>query len=188
MTTATAVREDERSAFERALADDAAFSAWYARTLPRVFAYLLSRCGGDRVLAEDLTQETYAAAIDRRHGYDGRADPVTWLCGIGRHKLADHFRRLERDERRQLQLEVREVVLADAAERSHFERVEERTAIETALATLPASQRAALLFSDLDGLSVREVADLLGRSTGATQSLITRARENFRRAYREVER
>ncbi len=95
-----------------ALATDGAFEAWYRRTLPRVYSYLLSRCGNDPALAEELTQQTFIAAIDRRSRFDGRSDTVTWLCGIARHKLADHFRLVEREERRRMRLQVREIQLA----------------------------------------------------------------------------
>jgi sigma-70-like protein len=68
-----------------ALATDAAFETWYRRTLPRVYSYLLSRCGKDPTLAEELTQQTFIAAIDRRSRYDGRSDTVN---GRDRHLLA----------------------------------------------------------------------------------------------------
>src|SRR4029453_1210181 len=122
----------------RALASDGAFESWYRRTLPRVYSYLLSRCGHDPALAEELSQQTFIAAVDQRARFDGRSDTVTWLCGIARHKLADHFRRLERDERRQLQLEVREIAMG--AEASAWGSADERTAIGAALARLPVGQ------------------------------------------------
>src|SRR3954451_20698406 len=87
-----------------ALASNDAFDRWYRRTVPRVYSYLLSRCGGDTALAEDLTQQTFVAAIDQRAAFDGRSEIVTWLCGIARHKLADHFRSVERQERRRMEL------------------------------------------------------------------------------------
>src|SRR6478672_13076895 len=108
MTVRTSI-ETGVDELQRALADDAGFESWYRRSLPRVYAYLLSRGGGDVALAEDLTQQTFVAAIDRRSRYDGRSDTVTWLCGIARHKLADHFRAIERDERRQRRMEVRQI-------------------------------------------------------------------------------
>src|SRR4026209_1934883 len=83
--------------------------AWDRRTRPRVYAYLLSRCGHDVELAEELTQHTFVAAIEQRWRFDGRSDITTWLCGIARHKLADHYRLAEREQRRQIQLEVREI-------------------------------------------------------------------------------
>jgi RNA polymerase sigma-70 factor (ECF subfamily) len=51
------------------------------------------------------------------------------------------------------------------------------------MAQLPPDQRLALLFRHLDGMSVREVAAAIGRTEKATESLLARARESFRRAY-----
>jgi RNA polymerase sigma-70 factor (ECF subfamily) len=164
-----------------ALADDAAFEAWYRRTVGAVYSYLLARCGSVDV-AQDLTQETYAAAIDRRNAYDGRSDIVAWLCGIARHKLADHYRAAHRAERRRLRLEVRQIELAPAS--GGLASFDEQIAVVDALASLPPLQRAVLTFVAFDGLSVAEAGQLIGKSRGAAQSLLARAREGFRRAYR----
>ncbi len=163
-------------------ASEAAFDAWYERTLPRVYGYVFSRCGRDPDLAEELTQQTFVEAIRSRSDFAGRADPVTWLTAIARHRLADHFRARDREERRRLRLVVRAV---DPGGERAWSRAGEREAIARALATLPALQRAALVFTVLDGLTVREAAKLLGKSEGATESLLTRARAGFRRAYGE---
>lgn len=168
-----------------AFTDETAFRAWYERSLPRVYAFLASRCGGPGALAEELTQQTFVEAVRRRDSFDGRSDVVTWLCAIGRHKLADHLRRLEREERRRLRI-VGEASPAEE-EPEPWQDVERRQVIEAALARLPAFQRAALVFRYLDGLSVGEVADALGRSESATESLLARARESFERSYREVD-
>jgi len=82
---------------QRALADDAGFESWYRRSLPRVYAYLVSRSGGDVALAEDLTQQTFTAAIDQRSRYDGRSDTITWLCGIARNRINNFLRREGRE-------------------------------------------------------------------------------------------
>jgi RNA polymerase sigma-70 factor, ECF subfamily len=166
---------------QTALADDAGFEAWYRRSLPRVYSYLVSRSGGDVALAEDLTQQTFTAAIDQRSRYDGRSDTITWLCGIARHKLADHFRAIERDERRQRRMEVRQIEL-DGAKSTEL-GLEDRAMIAEILRSLPAGQRAVMVFVVLDDLPVAEAARLLGKSRGATESLLFRARESFRRAY-----
>jgi RNA polymerase sigma-70 factor (ECF subfamily) len=142
---------------------------------------VLSRCAGDVSLAEELTQQTFVAAIDQRSQFDGRSDAITWLCGIARHKLADHFRYVERQERRQMQIQVRQIELDSRAR--HEIGLEDRTLIADILRSLPASQRAALVFVVLDDLPVREAARLMGKSRGATESLLFRARESFRRAY-----
>ena len=53
--------------------------------------YALARVGR-RDLAEDLVQETFLAAWRARDSFDGRSQRGTWLVGILRRKIADHFR------------------------------------------------------------------------------------------------
>jgi RNA polymerase sigma-70 factor, ECF subfamily len=180
MTARTTV-EDSVDELQRALADDAAFESWYRRTVPRVYSYLVSRAAGDVALAEDLTQQTFTAAVDQRSRFDGRSDTVTWLCSIARHKLADHFRANERNERRQRRMEVRQIQLDE--NKGTELGLEDRSMIAEILRSLPAGQRAVLVFVVLDDLPVAEAARLLGKSRGATESLLFRARDSFRRAY-----
>jgi RNA polymerase sigma-70 factor (ECF subfamily) len=175
VTAAAEAQDQLRAAF----ADEAAFRAWYDATLPRVYGFVASRCGGPGPLAEEITQLTFVEATRRHASFDGRSDVMTWLCAIARHKLADHYRRLERDERRHLRLAVREIQVAG----DQAPAAVERDAIERALRTLPAAQRAALIFRHLDGLNVREIGSLLGKSDTAIESLLARARQGFRGAY-----
>ena len=176
-TAATTALAEFRAVF----ADEAAFRAGYDRVLPYVYSFVASRCGGSGPLAEELTQQTFVEATRRHSTFDGRSDVLTWLCAIARHKLADHYRRLERDERRRMRLVVREIrVTHDMSPAT-----DERVAIERALGELPAAQRAALIFRHVDGLSVREIATLLGKSDTAVESLLARARQGFRSAYED---
>jgi len=80
-----------------------------------------------------------------------------------------------------MRLEVREIHLD--ASTAPAEEVDDRAAIADAIRSLPTSQRAVLTFVVLDDLSVSEAARLMGKSTAATQSLLHRARDGFRRAY-----
>ena len=172
---------DPLAVWRAALADEAAFERWYRSVVPRVYAFLLARCGHDVELAEELTQRTFVAAIESRWRFDGRSDPVTWLCAIARHRLADHFRARDREERRRLHVEVSE--LAIAGETPRLEAIDEREAVARAFRSLPAAQQAVLAFVVFDDLSVAEAGRLLGKSAGATSSLLHRAREGFRQAY-----
>ena len=158
--------------------DEATFRDWYERSLPRVYRFLLARTNGDVALAEELTQQTFVEAIRKRHTFDGRADAVTWLCAIGRNRLADHYRRTGRDQRRQLRL-----IGQSPAPELAWRASDTRLAVERALSELPDDQRLALVFRYLDDLPVREIATLLGRSESATESLLSRGRDAFRRAY-----
>lgn len=162
------------------VADDRAFREWYDLVLPRVYRFLLARCAGEVALAEELTQQTFVEAVRRRTQYDGRSDVVTWLCAIGRNKLVDHHRRLGRERRRNLRLAS---VWTDV-DHDSWRGGDEREAIQEALAELTAEQRLVLVLRHLDELPVNEIARLIGRSYRATDSLLFRARDAFRRAYR----
>jgi RNA polymerase sigma-70 factor (ECF subfamily) len=165
--------------------DPVAFQTWYEMAVVKVYGYLFGRTGGDAALAEDLTQQTFMQAVRRRSTFDGRADAVTWLCSIGRRKLTDHYRQLEREERRHLRLIVREIAVADS--RPSASRIDDREAVLAALRGMPAMQRAALVLRYVDRLSVREVGAELRRSEGATESLLARARERFRATFERAE-
>jgi RNA polymerase sigma-70 factor (ECF subfamily) len=51
----------------------------------------------DPLVAEDLVQETFLAALKARDGFAGRSSDRTWLVGILRHKIFDHLRRVCRE-------------------------------------------------------------------------------------------
>jgi RNA polymerase sigma-70 factor (ECF subfamily) len=164
-------------ALSAVLADDAAFRAWYDAMLPRVYTYLYQRCGRDRELAEELTQQTFVDAIGT-HTRITPQDELRWMIGIARHRLADHFRakdRRERGYRRLLATSPRPTV-------AWLGQREPDDVLADALRRLPAAQRAAIVLRYLDDLPVREVARLLERSEGAVESLLSRGRETLRGA------
>src|SRR2546429_8424155 len=78
----------------------AAFRAFYANALPLVYGYLRARCGGSVAAAEDLTQETFMAAVQWIKGGGPVDAPLPWVVGIAKRKLLDHYRKEERSERR----------------------------------------------------------------------------------------
>jgi RNA polymerase sigma-70 factor (ECF subfamily) len=142
----------------------------YDEALPQVYGYLLSRCR-QRALAEDLTAETFLAAVKA----DGPLS-VAWLIGVARHKLADHWRHQAREERG--------LSLVPTDPEPHWEDcVLDAVVAHEVLGRLGAHHRLALTLRYLDGLPVPEVARLLDRTLHATEALLVRARTAFRRAY-----
>lgn len=147
----------------------------YDAALPQVYGYLLARCGR-RAVAEDLTGETFLAAVDAV-----RADrPVTvgWLIGVARHKLVDHWRREAREERG-----LRVIAESDDAVDDPWDARLDALAAQDTLTALGPHHRAALTLRYCDDLPVREVATLLDRTEHATEALLVRARAAFRREY-----
>ena len=151
----------------------------YEEALPHVYGYVLARCG-DRSLAEDLTAETFLAAVVAVRKPEAPEPTVPWLIGVARHKLADHWRRLEREERG-----LRLIDSAAEHRDDPWDEAVDAIRARTVLAGLGPHHRAALTLRYVDGLPVGEVADCLGRTVHATEALLVRARNTFRRNYRE---
>jgi RNA polymerase sigma-70 factor, ECF subfamily len=175
----------DRSESADVFVDEPAFRAWYDRSLPTVYGYLFHRCGRNPELAEELTQQAFVEAVRSRSRFRGDADATTWVIGIARHKLVDHFRRTERDTRRLTALSAREMGDAGHAGSSPPTGPDD---IDDALADLPALQRAVLVLHYMDQLSVRDVARSIGKSEAATASLLARGRDAFRQAYQGADR
>jgi RNA polymerase sigma-70 factor (ECF subfamily) len=152
--------------------------ALYDRALPEVYGYLLGRCGST-VLAEDLTSETFLAAVAATHSGE---PPLTvpWLIGIARHKLVDHWRAKAREQSR---LSVITEAVDDGAD--PWETELDALLAQQTLADLSPIHRAALVLRYLDDLTVPQVAAELGRTRHATEALISRARAAFRRTYEQ---
>jgi RNA polymerase sigma-70 factor, ECF subfamily len=149
----------------------------YDEALPHVYGYLLAR-GGDRSLAEDLTAETFLAAVSALRKPDAPQLSIGWLIGVARHKLADHWRRVDREQRGLRVLDGEPNPVEDP-----WDVAVDAIRARAALAELGGHHRAALTLRYLDGLPVPEVAACLGRTVHATEALLVRARNAFRRVY-----
>ncbi len=161
-----------------ATTDREAFLALYDTALPDVFGYLSARCGSMAV-AEDLTSETFLAAV---RGLDREPPPdlsVAWLIGIARHKLIDHWRHRE--------VEQRPRPAQPDADSDPWEVTIDAIRAHEVLATLGAHHRSALTLRYLDGLSVPQTAERLDRTVHATEALLVRARRAFRAAYERTD-
>lgn len=69
---------------------------WIDRHAEALFRYALLQTR-DREAAEECVQETFVSALGARDAFRGQATERTWLVGILRHKICDHFRRRQRE-------------------------------------------------------------------------------------------
>ena len=154
----------------------------YDAALPQVYGYLFRRCGSVAV-AEDLTSETFVAAVDAVRRDRVPSLTLSWLIGVARHKLVDHWRRLEREHRL---FDVIEGALPDVSD--DWDALLDAATAHDTLAQLGPHHRGALTLRYVDGLPVAEVARHIGRSVGATEVLLVRARRAFRTVYETGQR
>jgi len=160
---------------------DTALLALYDPALPQVYGYLLRRCGR-REVAEELTSETFLAAVDSvRRSPPPRMD-VGWLIGVARHKLADHWRRQAREQRN-----LRAVAATSSEPDDPWDARLDALRTRDTLDRLAPQHRAALTLRYVDDLPVPQVAVLLDRTVHATEALLVRARREFRSVYTEGE-
>jgi RNA polymerase sigma-70 factor, ECF subfamily len=151
----------------------------YDEALPSVYGYVRRRVTTDAA-AQDLTSETFLAAVTSINSGSTSHVSVGWLIGIARHKLLDHFRRVARDERKF------RIVGSKSPERDEpWNATLSDEITQAALDELGLHHRSALMLRYLDGLPVVEVADVLGRTLHATEALLVRARIAFRASYEE---
>lgn len=171
--------DDEGMGGVPAVAGDALLRL-YDDALPHVYGYLLSRCG-QRSLAEDLTGETFLAAVEAVRRSEPPEVSRAWLIGVARHKLADHWRREARDTARG------RVLASHAIDEDPWDATLDRLAALSTLGRLSAGHRLVLTLRYVDDLPVPEVAALVGRTVHATEALLVRARRAFRRAHTQTD-
>ena len=148
---------------------------------PAVYGYLLRRCGSIE-LAEDLTTATFVTALATT-GQTEWAAP--WLMVVARNKLIDHWRRQARAEEVDRRNADEAASTGDVAD--HAEAVVEMVQVGASLQQLPLDHRMVIVLRYLDDLTVESVAEQMGRSVRATESLLARARRAFQQAHAESE-
>lgn len=137
------------------------------------FALALTR---DPVSAEDLVQETFVRALERGASFRGLAPPGAWLRRVLHNLAVDRARRSSRELLVQ-DIEERwgdDRYTVDAA--AVVARAETREELEDALVRLPFEQRSAVLLHDVEGLTVREIAEIQGIGLPAGKQRLRRGR------------
>lgn len=168
-----------------------------------LYGYALARVRRPEV-AEDLVQETLLAAVRQASRFAGRSSERSWLCGILKHKICDHFHKAGREttftdlESAQPDGEIHFDAGGHWAQghapanwpmegESSLRRAEFRDALEAALAKLPPRIAQAFVLREIDNLPAREVCALLGVTETNLWVMLHRARlalrENLEAAY-----
>jgi RNA polymerase sigma-70 factor, ECF subfamily len=151
-------------------------------------------------LAADVVQETFVEAIGNRESFAGRSSERTWLVGILKHKVADHFRRSRRspsvapasapvgppqddfDHRGHWRV----VPASWAGEPSReIESREFREVLADCLARLPGSLSEAFLMRELEGIGSEEIRQRLGITSANLWTRLHRSRSLLRRCLEE---
>ncbi len=143
-----------------------------------VYAYVVRRIGS-AAHCEDITSEVFAVALQSRKM---PSDPLPWLYGIARRKVADAYRK--RTVRKEESLDS---AASAFSAKTHDQVVQDESSarLRAMVDGLDFDQREAVLLFYVEELTAKQVAQSMGRSESAVNSLLQRARFKLRESGRE---
>jgi len=162
-----------------------------------LYRYALMRVR-DAAVAEDLLQDTLLAGVGGHQTHAGRSSERTWLVGIMKHKVIDHFRRVARNSVCQLNAEGDDECFEDSGSwRGHWreERAPNSWAVDAGqccessefwetfdrcLSQLPQQMSIAFTLREIDGLSSAEICEILNITPNNLWVLLHRSRSKLR--------
>jgi RNA polymerase sigma-70 factor (ECF subfamily) len=150
----------------------AAFDELMGAHEDRVFAICL-RTLGDREMALDAVQETFITVFRKVAQFEGKSAFSTWIYRVAVNTCYDVARRAKRRRAEPLPDHTDP---ADTAAGDAFAAAELRPDIARAVADLPEEFRAAVILSDLEGLPLQDVADIIEVPVGTVKSRVFRGR------------
>jgi RNA polymerase sigma-70 factor (ECF subfamily) len=153
--------------------DDDAFEQLYAAEASALFSFLAYRTG-DRSLAEDLLADAFERALRGR--YNARKGSAkTWLYAIALNVLRDHMRRAAAESRAYERVD-------EGVARDPFADIEVRDELLRGLTRLSAEEREAISLRFGAGLTVPEMATVLGEPLTTVEGRVYRALRKLRDA------
>jgi RNA polymerase sigma-70 factor, ECF subfamily len=162
--------------------DPCQFLTLYQRHHRRVYVYHLARTGSEQD-AQDLTSETFLAALDSLAAYrpeygNGREHSfAAWLFGIAHHKLVDFFDKWVPQS--SLEEASQQPATGVPPEQAAVQR-SELTRLHQLLALLPEERADALSLRYFSELSLAEVAQVMDKSEAAVKMLVYRGLQELR--------
>jgi len=167
---------DDPSLARLARSEPEAFAELYRRHVASVYRYHLAHTGDEKD-AEDLTSQTFMAALEGIKSYRGTAPYITWILGIAFRLRARHFRRNKPEVPLEAALHIPTPSLP--TDRSAFQRLE-RNQIVNALKHLSRDRAEALILCFFSGLNFREAGQVLGKTEASIKMLISRGLQDLR--------
>ncbi len=167
---------DEIQLSRRAQVDAEAFAELYRRHVTRVYRYHMAHTGNVKD-AEDLTSQTFMAALEGIRSFRGSGSFAAWLMGIASRKRALFFR----GSRPEVPLEAAlHIPSPDLPTDKAVSQRLETNHILMALKRLSPERAEALSLCYFGGLNAAEAGRVLGKSEGAVKMLLSRGLQDLR--------
>ncbi|MEE8308724.1 MAG: RNA polymerase sigma factor [Gammaproteobacteria bacterium] len=160
--------------------DLSAFNALYQRHRSRLYRFLLGQLGNPQV-SEDCFQEVWGRIIRARSRYESRAQFSTYLFTVAHNIVIDHYRWRHRQPIQEPG-DWEQMSAEQKGPDAHFESQQKGAALKAALAELPADQREVFLLHEQAGLTLNEIAGVMGTGRETIKSRLRYAVRKLRRA------
>jgi RNA polymerase sigma-70 factor (ECF subfamily) len=167
---------EETNLLSAARQDPARFGEIYELYVKRVYRYLYNRAGNAQE-AEDLTAQTFLAALESLDRFKDDGCFAAWLFGIARNKAVDHYRR--KDKPILLNEDEPEQGGEDAL--SELIRSERAESLAGLIRALPEQERELLRLRYLAELSFRDMARTMKMNEDAVKKSLYRLLERLQR-------
>lgn len=161
------------------------FRVLYSRYASKIYGKCLSILK-DEALAEDATQEIFMKIFTNLSRFEEKAKFSTWIYSITYNYCIDYLRRKQKKDNLFTDDEVENAsdVADDVSDQMMVEM--EIKQLKSVLEGLPADDRTILLMKYQDEMSIKEMAEILGKSESAVKMKIKRAKEKAQRLRDEL--
>jgi RNA polymerase sigma-70 factor (ECF subfamily) len=178
------VTADERQLIRGVLAKDRKATAEFVDCCTDwIYPFIRRRIVPRSELVEDIMQDILIAAWQALPSFRGEASLRSWILSIARHKVDDYYRRRIREaESNEDETSLEEPSIPPLFEEQLDVAVQQEKVHQT-LSTLPEAYALALVWRYRDDKSVREMAELTGKTEKAMERLLARARDTFRKRW-----
>lgn len=160
-----------------------AINRFYKIYSSRLLNYILTRIDNPKD-GEEILQDTFVAGLDSLPTFKFRSSLYTWLCSISRHEIADFYRRKKIKTLIFSQFPFLEKIVDRAlGPQLAMEEKELKDKIGRTLHSLSEGYCRILRLKYIEGQSLAQIAQKMGKSVKAAESKLTRARIAFRKEY-----
>lgn len=158
-----------------------AVRTWFNTYHDRLFHFIAQKVSIEKDV-EELVQDTFLACLKHLPLFRGESNIWTWMTRIAQHEVADYYRK------RYAKKFIRSFPLSELLPLHDMSDVHEISQkVRQVLANMASDEREILLMKYVDQKKVKQIAQEMGRTAKSVESILFRARVEFRKLYSGTE-
>lgn len=175
--------------------DESDFKHFFDEHFPRLYRFADDRLKDHPDAVRDVVQATLSKTLLNLDKYRGESTLFTWMCSICRNEIYDYLKKQSKYEKNiVLKGDLSELDSATVSGEvhstqqpaDHYQRDESAKLIYRVMDQLPFEYGNLIEWKYVEGLSVKQMAERMGLSQSATQSMLYRARVAFQQCHADL--